>query len=342
MRVVFRADGSKDLGLGHIVRCLTLADELRTRDPKCDILFVTKYDEGRRVIERRAHRVAGTEEDEVRQIRELAAPGTLVITDFLDTDSAFTSRVRGTGVRVMALDNNTRLKRIDADVVVNANVFDEGQTGVVGSTRYYLGPRYMVLRREFGALHKQSKEVADKVRTILVLSGGGDLAGGRLALSSVRALERIDEKCRIHLVVGPTFPYTAELNALVSSAKRRFDVSVSPANLPELMRGADLAVTAAGITLYELAALGVPCLVVPLVTPQTRHQEDIARAFERHGACLNLGGSPGNDLLCEKAAKLMADKSLRRQLSEGGKALVDGGGLERALGLVLEVSNLAA
>lgn len=337
MKTIFRADGNSDLGMGHIFRCLTLANELRDRHSNYEILFISKYEEGQRIIADRGLGVVGTQEDEVLQIRELADSGTLLITDFLDTDNAYISRIKSTtGIKVIAIDNNTRLKKLDVDMVINANVFDEGETRVIGSTRYFLGPKYVILRREFEKAHKQENEIKDEVKRILVLSGGGDFAGGQLTLNSVKALESTDEGCRIHLIMGPAFPYRDELDELLSKATRRFDVSFDPPNLLEILKSADIAITAAGTVLYELASLGIPSIAVPVVISSTSHQEDIANNFERHGACINLGKFPSNELLHEKTVMLMKDKSLRKQMSDNAKALVDGHGLERALGIFLQ------
>ena len=341
MQIIFRADGSRDIGLGHIVRCLTLAEELKNRDSSSDILFITGHKQGQEIIEKRGYRVVGTQTDEILQIKELGSSGTLLITDFLDTDNAYISQIKSsTDIRVIAIDNNTRLKRIDANVVINANVFDEGETRVIGSTTYYLGPKYMILRREFDvANNRVSKLVRDKVESIIVVSGGADFAGGQLTLSSVKALDRINTEVHISVIVGPAFSYNIELEELLSKARRSFNTLYSPPNLVIILRSADLAITAAGITLYELATLGVPSIVIPQMTSKTRHQEDIANAFERYKACVNLGTHPNDEMLYKKIEMLVNDKSLREQLSINSRLLVDGKGLQRALELIQKISN---
>lgn len=338
MKNIFRVDGSKEIGMGHIVRCLALADELKDNKPLLEILFLTKYEEGREIIGKKGYETILTRDDEVSQIRTLADKETLLITDFLDTDSAYISQIKGTpNIKVLSIDNNTRLKRIDADILINASVFDEGEVKIIGLTKYYLGPKYVILRKEFGLARKERKEIKDNVGTILVMSGGADFAGESLILNSIKALEKINEGVGIHLIIGPAFPYANELNELLSKTTKHFDVTFNPPNLIEIMKNADMAITAAGITLYELAALGIPSIAIPQVTPETSHQEDIANAFEKYGTCVNLGKFPSNELIYEKTMSLMEDKSLRKQLSDNGKALVDGNGLKRVLGIIFGV-----
>jgi len=335
MRIILRADGNSDLGMGHIFRCLTLANELKDRHSNYEILFISKYEDGQRIIAEMGFGVVGTQKDEVLQIRKLAGSGTLLITDFLDTDNFYLSRIKSaTDIKIIAIDNNTRIKTIDADVVINANVFDEGESRIIDSTMYYLGPKYMTLRREFDAAHKVAKEIKDRVGVILIMSGGADSTKESLILNSVKTLAGARVEATIHLVVGPVFQQGHELDRLMSKVTGRFKVYSNPQNVTEIMRGADMAVTAAGISLYELAACGIPCIVVPQVTRSTSHQEDIAAAFDQRGACVNLGRSPSNLVLEEKTIMLMEDKSLRKRLSENAKALVDGKGLGRALRII--------
>jgi UDP-2,4-diacetamido-2,4,6-trideoxy-beta-L-altropyranose hydrolase len=340
LNVIFRADGNREIGMGHIVRCLALADGLRDSESLLEILFITRHEEGKRAIEERSYRVIAAGDDEIARIGSLADKETLLITDFLDTDFAYISRIKEiTNLKLICIDNNTHLKKIDADVVINANVFDKDETKTIGLTRYYLGPKYMILRKEFELAHQEGKKIEDNVGTILVVSGGADFSGHSLILDSVRALNKIGEEVDIHLIVGPAFPYKNQLNGLLSKTNRHFYVSCNPPNLVDIMKSADIAITAAGITLYELATLGIPPIAVPQVTPKTNHQEDIASAFERHGACLNLGHIPSSELIYEKTMMLMEDKSLREYLSGNGKALVDGEGLGRAISLTSELSH---
>ena len=327
LKVIFRTNGNGKIGMGHIVRCLALADELRKKEPHLEVLFLTRYRESEEIVAGKNYKVVKVTDDEMKPIRSVADEDTLLMTDFLDTDNSYIGKIRESrNLRLIAIDNNTRLKEIDADIVINANVFGEGETKIIGSTRYYLGPKYMILRNEFGLAHREEKEIKDKVWTILVMSGGADFSGGQLILNSIKALEKIDEDVSICLIIGPAFPYINELNELLSKTARHFDVLFNPPNLIDIMKNADITITAAGITLYELATLGIPSIAVPQVTPETSHQEDIASAFERYGACINLGKLPSSEVICEKTIMLMENKSLRKQLSDNGKALIDGKG----------------
>ena len=326
--MIFRADGNIKLGLGHIVRCLALADVLKNTNPDIEVTFITKYKEGKKIIEAKKYEVTSPVDDEINQIRNLADENTLLLTDFLDTDNSYISRIRElTGLKVISIDNNTKLKRINSDILINANVFDEGAKKVIGSTRYYLGPKYMILRKEFEEV-KEETYIKDKVQTVLVMFGGTDYRGFTIKVAN--ALQNIHSEVHINLIVGPAFPHNDKLNAFLSKTNREFSLFLSPENLIEIMKSADVAITAAGIALYELAALGVPSIVIP----QAKHQEDIVKAFEKSGACINMGAYPSNKMIYKSTMMLMGSELLRKQLSENAKTLVDGGGTKRIVRLI--------
>ena len=326
--------------MGHIVRCTTIAKKLRECAPDAEIMFLTKEPEGKGYVQKEGFRALDVERNEISQITNLISGETILITDFLDTDGDYISRIRATeGIRVISIDNNTRFKKLAAHVVVNANVFDEGDTKTVGSTPYYLGPKYVVLREEIRRAHDEADPVRDKVVGVLVMSGGGDMVGGRLTLTSVEALKDMPTEVSINLVVGPTFPYKAELRHLLLTVARPFNVFLDPPNVVEIMRTADLAITAAGTALYELAAIGIPTIAVPQVAGGSTHQVDIANYFEKRGACLNAGRSASTEQLHTMASEVIKDKTLRKRLSDNGRMLVDGRGLERLLQIIFGLSS---
>jgi len=330
--LLFRADGKKSLGMGHIIRCLGLADALRRERPELEIFFLTKYEEGKSVIEENGYQIILVAEDGFDEIKGLAQKDALLITDFFDTDNSYISKIKKeTGLKIISIDNNTTLKEIDSDIVINANVINEKETKVIDSTQYFLGINYMILRKEFEK-ERREKKIHDKVSSILVMSGGADDPG--LTLTAVKALQDVSRDVEITVVLGPGFAYQDQLDDILSESKREFNVIQNPDNLVEIIKKTDMAVTAAGIAMWEFAALGVPSIVVPLA----EHQADAAKAFENAGSVINIGYSPQNiTVIYEATIKLMRDKTLRKQLSKKGQQLVDGKGLERVVKIIKQM-----
>jgi len=326
--ILFRADGNRKLGLGHIFRCIALADALKNSKPELEIIFITKYQEGKTVIRETNYKVIQVSNNEVGQIRELSDRNTLLITDFLDTDNLYISKIKkATGVKVISIDNNTKLKRIDADILINANVFDGREMQTMGLTKCFLGPKYIILRKEFEKASKE-KEINDNTESVSIMFGGTDPRGSTARIA--KALENISDKIQINLIMGPGFSGGDTLNKALSKINRKFNLLFDPSNIIKIMENTDIAITAAGITLYELASIGVPSIVIP----QVEHQRDIAKAFKKAEACINMKKSWNNMLIYKNTVMLMESKLLRKKLSENARSLVDGRGTQRIIRLM--------
>lgn len=328
--ILFRADANRKLGLGHIVRCLALADALKNNKPDLEITFITKHEEGRKIIKGKNYKVVQVLDNEVSQIRNLANRDTLLITDFLDTNDLYISKIKKiVNLKIISIDNNTRLKKLDGNIVINANVFNKGEIKTIGSTRYFLGPKYMILRKGFEKANRK-KEINNKVKSVLVMFGGTDPKEFIIKVAS--ALKNIYNEVQVNLVIGSGFSYNNKFKRALSKMDKKFNLLFNPPNIIEIMENTDIAITAAGVVLYELATLGVPSLVIP----QAKHQENIARAFEGFGAGINLGKSPNSKLIYKKFTILVKNRLLRERLSKNGKKLVDGMGTQRVIKLIKE------
>lgn len=332
MRIIFRADGNRELGLGHIQRVISLAKGLLKSQKHVDSIFLTRFSEGRKLLEEEGFEVETVKKDEIKQLQMLSSTNAILVTDFLDTNAEYIQSIKKIAANTICVDNNTMLKKIGSDILINANVFDEEQFRIIGDTRCYLGPKYMILGEEFERFHSKKKEIKDSVESILVIFGGAD--PDECTVKVACALQSIEKRISINLIIGPASHYDPKrLTQDLSNLDRKFNVFFNPRNLISIIRKSDIAVTAAGIVLYELSTLGVPSIVIP----QRKHQEDIARAFERREVCMNLSTSPNSEEIYQATLNLMNDRNLRKTYSHNGKSFVDGKGLHRVVDLI---SNL--
>lgn len=330
LRVLFRVDGNRKTGLGHITRCLTLAEALKKKRTDLEIVFITRYKKGGKIIKEKNYEVIPLIKNEICQIRNLVRKDTLLITDFLNTDNSYITKIKEkTGVKVISIDNNTKLKKINSDIVINANVFDGEERKVIGSTKYFLGPKYMILRKEFAKAEKERKDINEKVKLILVMFGATDPRGFTIKVAD--ALKNIHNQVQTNLIMGPGFSYRNKLKKVLLRLNKNLKLFYNPKNFVEIIKNVDMAITAAGIALYEFAALGIPSIAIP----QYKHQVDIARAFEKSRACINIGDNPSRKLIYKTTAMLIENQLLRKQLSKDAKKLVDGNGTKRVVKLIL-------
>jgi spore coat polysaccharide biosynthesis predicted glycosyltransferase SpsG len=190
--------------------------------------------------------------------------------------------------------------------------------------------RYIALRSEFQAAHKREKTIVRDVGELLVMQGGSDTYGFTPVI--LRSLERMGIRPRCTVVLGPAFRHERELAQALKESTLDLAVVRNARDMAGLMGAADLAVTAGGLTVFELLCTGVPSLIVCA----ERFEVETARRLEEAGAVVNLGfgGDLENERLAQAVDALAGDAPRRAQLSRRGKELVDGRGCERIVELI--------
>jgi len=340
--ILLRADGNKTIGSGHVMRCLSIAAAFRTRKQKCS--FVVADDSFAGIIEQSGYNVIilGTDYQEMESEISLMRK----IIDDLDVDKVIVDSYFVTENYLAAVKSMAELIYIDdlaafaypVNSIVNYNVYGTEDDYVklyensnIDLPNLFLGMKYAPLRDEFKRVNK--KNVAKCCRNILISTGGADSL--HLASEMVRFINEKNVKEYIfHFVLGAMNQDIEKIKELAEELNNvRLHINVT--NMQELMCSCDIAVSAAGSTLYELCACGVPTITYVLADNQIPG----AKAFEKQRTMVYLG-----DLrYCEnKAEKVIAavnqlacDCFARKQLSTRMIELIDGCGAERLVDKLL-------
>ena len=360
MKIVFRADASIQIGSGHVMRCLTLADALRERGT--DVRFICRDlpghlggvladkgypvhwlpapgDDGTAIPAHTAHSAWlgvpwAVDADQTRE--QLAGLPEIewLIVDHYALDRAWESGMRPLVKRIMVIDDLADRPH-DCDLLLDQNLYggmEQRYAGLVpADCRPLLGPRYALLRPEFREARQTLRQRDGVVRRILVFFGGADPSNETAkALRAIQRLERPD--IAVDVVVGSTNPHRAEIEALCAELPNAsFHCQV--ANMAELMARADLAISASGLTSYELAYMGVPSLLLPL--------NPIQAPFAARLAACGVAVSTGFvkefpfTAFIEILQKLLISDTHRLSLINAGKALFDGNGVWRVADLLI-------
>ncbi len=331
-RILFRVDGSNEIGMGHVYRSLAIADALR-ESSRADVAFLMTADceQGIKTVSRQGGypvRVAATHDLEtyLEQVRDFAPA--ILINDLKRLDDAYLRALAHLGCTTVNLvDTPEDLERTETYEQVIVSVMKEDRETEEG---FYAGPEYAILREQFRGREKRLREVPSR---LLLTFGGSDPQG--LTVRAVQALAGLPREVELVAVTGPAFSHGAELQAALAGLPRqvRLVSEASGAHIADLMLEADLVLCSGGMTVYEIAALGTPGLVLA----QNAREDARMRAFARHGTIEYLG--LGADLpvaeLGAAALRLLQDAARRREMSARGQALVDGLGALRAAEVVL-------
>jgi spore coat polysaccharide biosynthesis predicted glycosyltransferase SpsG len=319
MRIVFRTEGNHRQGMGDLMGSIALADECAKGAD--EVLFlISGGEEAIAAITERgySYRAAATFEAEEPILRAFRPD--VILVNKLKSDPAYLQALKHLVGLVVTVDDN-------GDGARHAHLRINVLYPVPGAVT---DPRYIALRNEFQEAHKREKTIARDVRELLITQGGSDTYGFTPRI--IHALEgmRIHPRCTV--VLGPAFRHERELAQALKESTLDLTIVRNTRDMAELMCAADLAVTAGGLTMFELLCAGVPSLVVCA----ERFEIETARRFEEAGAAVNLGfgGDLENERLAQAVDALAGDAPRRAQLSRRGKELVDGRGCERIVELI--------
>jgi UDP-2,4-diacetamido-2,4,6-trideoxy-beta-L-altropyranose hydrolase len=339
--LLIRADASVAMGTGHIMRMIALAQAWREDGGETVFLCaeITPALE-KRVrtegfgLETSAVVPGGIEDLEVTcsVISRLGSKESPVVValDGYQFGSDFQRVVKATGCRLLFVDDYGHADFYHADLVLNqsasadSSLYERRDPG----TQLLLGPRYALLREEFlcrpSSAETDSAPAAGAPPRLLVTLGGSD--PDNVTGTVVSALARIPDVAAT-VVVGGSNPNLESLRAMVAAAGPSFRLEIDARDMPALMAGADIAISAGGSTLWELAFMGIPALVVTTAA----NQEASVAALACAGAIAPLGrvSDATPERLAEGVATLISDRLRRHGIALASRSLVDGRGVER-------------
>lgn len=334
MRVALRADASATIGLGHVMRCLTLADELAAGGAEVRFLCRDLPGDGRALVAARGHAVdvlpgAGEWNEDGDAAACLAAMPHSV--DWLAVDhyalgAAWEGQMRARAARILAIDDLAD-RRHDCELLLDQNLQADGRyAGLLpAASRLLAGPAYALLRPQFGAARQGLRQRDGRVRRLLLFYGGGDASGETLkALAAVDRLGWAD--LEVDVVLGAVNPHRDRVEA-ACCARPGCRMHVQTENMAGLMAAADLALAAGGSASLERCCVGLPALV----TAVADNQVEPARALAEAGCQLYLGRAEDLtiDAYAERLSACLQLPEWLGHMSQQGLALVDGRGTGR-------------
>jgi len=334
--LLIRVDASLKMGTGHVMRCIALAQTWQIAGGRATFVMAESTPGIQARLAQESCGVlsilcAAGSEDDVLQTITLARGRQVewVVVDGYQFGGDYSSELKAAGFKVLFLDDYGHAPHYSADLVLNQNAqSDEGTYSAREPyTRLLLGPDYCLLRREFSGWRGWRREIAPVGHKVLVTMGGSD--PDNVTEIVIAALQRLPN-VEATVVVGGSNPHFDALKRLASQGGQRLRLLQSVDNMPELMAWADVAVSGAGSTCWEMCLLKLPMLLIDLAD----NQKPIAGALNELGGAIHLGAGEHvtADEIAKRVKSLLASAAERTALSERCGRLVDGRGTERVLG----------
>lgn len=335
--LLIRADATVAMGTGHIMRCLALAQAWQDAGGQCRFAIAQASPalldrlRAENIQIERIEARAGSDEDN-EQLCKFAAKqnAAWVVVDGYHFGAQYQLRIKKAGLRLLCVDDHGHAGHYSADLVLNQNFHanEETYAHCEPYTELLLGPKYILLRREFLANNNGPRHIAETARKLLVTMGGSDPEN--LTVPVLRALSKRDFfDLAIIVVSGAENPHASLLNAAADSASGRLRMVRNAGDMDALMRWADLAITIAGGTVWELFSLGCPSLVYGRDTLQAQ----MNRSLHEQGRLVDMGhsGKFDPDQLTSNLEKLIPSRARRAEMSKLCREYADGKGALRLL-----------
>jgi len=280
-KIIFRVEGYAEIGLGHIYRSLTLADNMMDHD--IEFILSRRSQPGIRLIKSRHYPLktfTGHPSHELDAITSCHPD--IIINDQLNTSRAYMRALKSLGCRIINFEDQGPGHKL-ADLVINAMYPPTSNDAQILS-----GPDYVCLRDEFYRTRPIS--IQPDVRRILLVFGGSDPCN--LTLKVLTWLSNHNNIPGIIAIIGPGYRHQTKLNIF---KKKHPDINLHIVQntkvITKYMEQSDLAITSAGRTVFELASLGIPMMVYSQNAREARHvflQNEPGLINMGHGARASL------------------------------------------------------
>jgi UDP-2,4-diacetamido-2,4,6-trideoxy-beta-L-altropyranose hydrolase len=308
MQVAFRTDASLQIGTGHVMRCLTLADALRKRGVQ--ITFICRPHPGHLLdlIQQRGHtaKALAPADDaytppadpchakwlgthwarDAAQTQQVMGDQVVhwLAVDHYALDRRWEQTMRPHTRRIMVIDDLAD-RQHDCDLLLDQNLGRQPKDygGLLSlHTQTLIGPAYALLRPEFAQWREYSlqRRAQPQLHNLLITMGGVDQANATgQALDALAHCELPTDLC-ITVVIGQAAPWLSKVQAQAAAMPRPTQVLAGVSNMAQLMAESDLCIGAAGGSAWERCALGLPTILLILAA----NQHSGAIALQSYGA----------------------------------------------------------
>jgi UDP-2,4-diacetamido-2,4,6-trideoxy-beta-L-altropyranose hydrolase len=342
MKLLIRVDASIQIGTGHAMRCLALAQAWQNAGDNAIFAMATKVpglearlrSEG---IEYVYFPVPlGSAEDAKNTASLVQQVGSSwVIADGYHFKTEYQKIIKDYNLCLIVVDDYGHADDYYADFILNQNIYarEELYHARKPYTQLLLGMDYALLRREFWQWRGWKHSHPTVASKLLITLGGSD--PDNVTFKVIQALQQVDVKgLEAVVVVGGSNPYYEQLQLASQESSCPICVKRNVTNMPELMAWADVAISAGGSTSWELAFMGVPSLIMIIADNQRLSVETLSKM----GVFINLGWHQDVSVIkiADALSKLLVDTKNRVQMTQIGQKVIDGQGASRVLNKILD------
>ncbi|MDP6683840.1 MAG: UDP-2,4-diacetamido-2,4,6-trideoxy-beta-L-altropyranose hydrolase [Desulfobacterales bacterium] len=357
-----RTDANRHTGIGHFMRCLALGQAYK--DTGGDVVFLGHFEKEstRKRIEDERFQCISLEKtctakedaqctlDAIRSWKgnpavcesmhpaKAAKRASWVVIDGYHFDTEFQQNIKTAGFYTVVIDDNAHMPKYHGHIIVNQNIYGHRlHYACEPETVLLLGSDYALLRREFRDADRTDRRIKETVRNILITFGGVDSKNQTgFSIDALNEL-KLDHNFTARIIIGPENSKKEQLEEQLQTAVFDYELLCDESDMHRVMMKADIVLSAAGSTCWELCFMGVPSIVSAV----SENQIDVADTLKR----MNIADSMGwwqdrsRTKLRDAIHRLIRNASIRVSMSRKAKQLIDGKGVWRILNAMVMISE---
>lgn len=320
---IFRCDASHEIGSGHVMRCLTIANDLRNRGWACAFSVSDVTTQAVPSLLQSGFEIISPE---IRSAADVVFIDNYAMS--YDDDHLY----RGYADKIIVLDDLAD-RTHDCDILLDqtfARNPDDYRRLVPQSSIILTGSGYALLRPQFleyrDASLKRRASLSGKIERVLISMGGTDPHN----VTSTVLDGVLGCGLAIDVVIGAGCLHLPQLMKKIDSMAGQgvnINAHLNVSNMAELMSQADIAIGAGGTTSWERCCLGLPTVMVELA----QNQRDIAEALSNNGCVYNLGwyADITSDQIQQTIINFKNDPDRIVKMTEQTMLICDGRGVDR-------------
>ncbi len=335
---LFRADAGPDIGIGHVMRCAIIANELAQNGYECRFATVSKsltnIPDDDKMLEPIEIDPAADPASQLEAMRAEVSFADLLVVDHYGLEADFETAARDWCGKLMVIDDFTHRSH-DCDLYLNFSI-DLSLSDITGllpsNCKKLLGPLFAPLRKEYSEARSRCLPRPKRpARQLLITLGGGNFRN--VVLMVLEGLSKSSITFEIDLIL-------TGVKAATDVCTRARDLGAvlhnHVPNLAALIEKADICIGAGGMTTWDRACLGLPTLMIELSDNQKRNISGLQNA----GAAIEVDAS-SSDAIAVALASLANDEDKLASMSAAGAALCDGQGAGRIVDAIVEHTSVS-
>lgn len=335
--ILIRVDASLSIGLGHLLRCISIAEYLRSIDKK--VLFLSKTEYLETLILNKGFDLILLDqniniEDELAETEKIINDK-IIRTVLLDINNFYSfndlksyeyylCQLKTLKLYLISFEDPYNCVHTSDIIVIPYLASDKQGLATKENTKYLLGLKYYVLRSEF--LNVNPIKIRRKTHNLLITMGGADPKN--ITMKVLNSLKDLRIKLNLKIIISDLYQVKEkEIHNLLHSYPGNYSIIRNADNMARLMSESDIAIINSGLTKYETISVGLPTIVIS----NNDYHSELMEDFDNYNVIIHLGEADKLDgkKILDTVNSLANNYKIRLQMSEKGKSLLDGHGVER-------------